>query len=101
MRIAIAVSIAALLSGCLTTDSPIKTITSTPERALVTITGFGECETPCSVRVDASQEVIVAKAGYLPQRFFISRKSGAEIAVILVLAAPTSDVSSSQLPELQ
>ena len=88
-----------ILSGCLTTASNMRTINSDPTGATVRIEGFGECETPCEIKLDAQRSVIVAKAGYLPQKFWIS-PDGPAVDVILELAAPTDDVDAEALPDL-
>ncbi|MEM8771161.1 MAG: PEGA domain-containing protein [Pseudomonadota bacterium] len=83
----------------MTTTGDLRTITSTPAGALVKIEGFGECETPCTIKLDGARNVTVAKAGYKAQRFAV--KPGREnVNVILELAAPTDEVSSETLPEL-
>jgi len=89
------------LSGCITTSGGnLRTIESEPTGALVTVEGFGECETPCTVRLDERRSVTVAKAGYNAQRFVIAPK-GSTVYVILKLAAPTDSVDSETLPELK
>lgn len=93
---------AALLvcAGCATSGGArVTLISSTPEGALVTIEGYGECEAPCRVSIDGPRVVTVAKAGFLPQRFEI-RPGRKRIDVALELAAPTEGVDSTALPEL-
>ena len=87
------------LTGCLATGGEVRTITSQPDGALVRIDGFGECETPCTVKLDGRREVTVAKAGYKAQRFGIT-PGNRDIHVILDLAAPTQDVDAETLPSL-
>lgn len=77
----------------------IARVTSTPERALVTVVGFGECETPCRIEIDRPREIVVAKAGFIPQRLTIDRNRK-RVHVTLELAAPTKGVDSESLPEL-
>ena len=93
-------AIAGLTSGCFGGGGGVKTIISSPNNALVTITGYGNCTTPCSIEVDVPREITVAKAGYLPRRFTLSSASPNEIEIELPLAAPSSDVSTTSLPEI-
>lgn len=88
-----------ILQGCLSTTGDVRTITSDPAGALVRIEGYGECETPCTVKLNRRHEVTVAKAGYVAQRFGILPGRN-NVHVILELAAPTSDVDAEALPEL-
>ena len=99
MRGAIAILLFSLLGGCLHTSSGMRIINSEPPGATVIIEGFGECETPCSVKLDGYRSVLVAKAGYKPQKFGIVPK-GPPVEVILELAAPTDDVDQETLPDL-
>ncbi len=87
------------LPGCLTTAGNVRTVTSDPAGALVRIAGYGECETPCTVKLDEVRELTVAKAGYKAQRFRVAPGSKG-VHVILQLAAPTQDVDATQLPAL-
>ncbi len=87
------------LSGCFATGGEVRTITSEPDGALVRIDGFGECETPCTIKLDGRREVTVAKAGYKAQRFGITA-GNRNVHVILQLAAPTQDVDAETLPSL-
>ena len=84
--------------GCMTTKGA-RMIKSDPPGALVTVEGFGECETPCRITLDTRREVTVAKAGYKAQRFGIT-PGGRSVMVVLELAAPTDDVDAIALPEL-
>ena len=94
----------ALAAGCktLTGGAPASTITlinSDPAGAEVTIEGFGECVTPCRVEIDKPRAVKVAKAGYLAQNFQITPDKK-RVDLKLELAAPTTDVDATALPEL-
>ena len=100
MRILIAALIALAAGGCLATTEGARKIKSKPSGALVTIEGYGECETPCTVRLNGQRNVIVAKAGYKAQRFAIAPE-GPTIKVELELAAPTDEVDAEALPELE
>ena len=84
-----------LLSAC---ASGVQKITSSPSGALVQMAGFGECETPCTVKIDGPRDITVAKAGYNPKRLRI--QPGGDINVDLDLAAPTEDVDAVTLPDL-
>lgn len=86
-------------AGCLSTTGDMRTITSAPSGALVNIDGYGQCETPCTIKLDTRREITVAKAGYKAQRFGIVPGSK-DVHVILELAAPTDEVSTETLPEL-
>ncbi len=88
-----------LTTGCLTTSGSVRTITSEPTGATVRIAEFGECETPCTVKLDELREMTVAKAGYTAQRFYVA-PGNKEVHVILQLAAPTKDVDTTELPAL-
>lgn len=100
VRVVLATIAALLLPGCLlTTSGNVRTITSDPPGALVRIAEFGECETPCTVKLDVVRELTIAKAGYKAQRFRVA-PGGKDVHVILELAAPTSDVDAAELPEL-
>lgn len=101
MRI-LTVAAVALVAGCVTNGKAtrgVTLITSEPTGALVTVEGYGECETPCSVEADAVRSVTVAKAGFLPVRFdLVPGKK--RVALKLELAAPTEGVDEGELPEL-
>ncbi len=86
-------------SGCLATGGETRTIKSTPTGAQVQVEGYGDCDTPCTVKLDGMREITVAKAGFKAQRFRIA-PGGGDVNVVLELAAPTSDVATEALPEL-
>jgi hypothetical protein len=86
-------------TGCFATGGETRTIKSTPSGALVQIAGYGDCETPCTIKLDGRRDVTVAKAGYKAQRFGVS-PGGGDVNVILELAAPTEEVATETLPEL-
>ena len=75
-------------------------IVSDPAGAIVTVEGFGECDTPCTIALDAPRMVTVAKTGYKPQRFQI-RPGKSRVDVTLELVAPTENVETNSLPELE
>lgn len=99
LRIAAVLCAPLLASGCLATGGAARTITSTPSGATVTIDGYGECETPCTVKLDTYRRITVAKAGYKAQRFGIE-PGRQPVVVILELAAPAGDVDAETLPDL-
>ncbi|MGE0408914.1 MAG: PEGA domain-containing protein [Amphiplicatus sp.] len=96
--------ISAAAGGCatltaLSDSAPITAVVSTPPGALVTVEGYGTCETPCTISLDAPRIISIAKAGFKPQRFQI-RPGAKRVAVELELAAPTTKVESGALPDL-
>ncbi len=97
MRYLLTLFLAAALSGCLTTGG--REISSTPSGALVTVPGFGECETPCTVKLDKRRRITIAKAGYRPRRVDVDPE-GAPLTIPLELAAPTEEVDAQTLPDL-
>ncbi len=99
MRVVFALTLSLALGGCFGSSGGMRTIESTPSGALVTIEGYGECETPCTVKLDGYRNVTVAKAGYKAQRFGV-KPGGAPVQVILDLAAPSGEVDTTALPEI-
>jgi PEGA domain len=99
MRVILILATVVFLSGCLATSGGMRSFTSMPSGATVTIDGYGACETPCSVKLDGYRKVTVAKAGYKAQRFGVN-PGGAPVNVILELAAPAGVVDSETLPDL-
>ncbi len=102
----IALTAAALLTaGCKTFDfvgskgPTITTVSTTPPGALVTVEGFGECLSPCTIELDAPRNITVAKAGYNPQRFVLE-PGKKKVDIMLELSAPTTDVDADTLPDL-
>lgn len=89
----------AACAGGFGAPSGLRTIASTPPGALVTVEGFGECETPCTIKVDQERNVTVARAGYEAQRFVVG-PTGGDIDVQLELAAPAGAVEDGELPSL-
>lgn len=74
-------------------------IETTPPGATVNLEGFGECETPCAIQLEQTRRVTVAKAGYKPVRLSVPPDSR-DISIILELAAPTDEIDSTTLPDL-
>jgi PEGA domain-containing protein len=99
MRLILILATVFFLNGCFVTSGGMRSFTSTPSGATVTIDGYGACETPCTVKLDGYRKVTVAKAGYKAQRFGV-KPGGAPVNVILELAAPAGVVDSETLPDL-
>lgn len=103
MRLFVLGLIAVALPACSATGGMfgggVSEIISTPPGATASIDGFGECETPCTVRVDQARYVTIAKAGYTPQTIRLE-PGGKTISVELELAAPTGEVDTQTLPDL-
>lgn len=96
---------AALAAGACKTlgfgaDGPTITLIETiPAGARVEVEGFGECESPCTVELDAPRNLTIAKAGYNPKRFVLT-PGKKKVAITLELSAPTTGVDETELPEL-
>ena len=88
----------AALAGC-ASDGLTKIVTS-PPGATVTVAGYGQCETPCTVQLDGVRDIIVAKAGYKKRELSIAPDQG-RVALDLELAAPTTGVEADALPPLE
>jgi hypothetical protein len=94
-----------LLAGCQTLDfgagvkPTIALISTVPPGALVTVEGFGECQSPCTVELDAPRNVTIAKAGYNPHRFVLT-PGKKKVEITLELSAPTTDVDAETLPDV-
>jgi PEGA domain-containing protein len=99
MRLILILATAVFLNGCFVTSGGMRSFTSMPSGATVTIDGYGACETPCTVKLDGYRKVTVAKAGYKAQRFGV-KPGGSTVKVILKLAAPVGVVDAEVLPDL-
>ena len=100
MRLRMIALIAVLLSACATAKGPTITLVETdPPGALVQVEGFGECESPCRIELDAPRTLTIAKAGYDAQRLTLE-PGKKRLQVNLKLSAPTTDVEEAALPEL-
>ncbi|MEK7264875.1 MAG: PEGA domain-containing protein [Pseudomonadota bacterium] len=106
MRFITGIAMAAVtLGGCQTLSfgererTTLTTVTTTPAGARVTVEGFGECETPCTIEIDKPRNITIAKAGFDTQKFVLlpGRK---KLDVVLKLSAPTTGVDAEELPEL-
>ncbi len=98
MRFLLSIALMVMLGGCMTLGDS-REIRSTPSGALVTLPGFGECETPCTIKLDRTRRITIAKAGYKPRLVDIE-PGGGPVTIPLDLAAPTEDVDSQTLPDL-
>lgn len=101
MRIIAAAITAALLGGCVTTGGGnVLMVNTDPQGALLTIDGIGECETPCSVKLDEPRQARIAKAGFVTLGVLL--KPGSKpLTIPLDLAAASTDVDAEALPELK
>ena len=88
------------LMGCMLTSGNISEINTLPSGALVTVEGLGQCETPCTLELEQRRLLTIAKAGYKPVRIML-KPNGKNVSIELQLAAPTKDVDTVALPEIQ
>ncbi len=94
------IAAALALAACNTTKGPqIALVETEPAGALVRVEGFGECESPCRIELDAPRNLTIAKAGYDAERIVIEPESK-KVLVKLKLSAPTTKVDEVALPEL-
>lgn len=102
MRFVAGVVAAVFLNGCQTFGGPgdILNLQTDPPGALVTIDGAGECETPCSIKLDGPQNARIAKAGFVTQYVTLNPSSQKQVVVPLELAAASEEVDEAELPEL-
>ncbi len=102
VHLASIIALALPSTGCLTilgTGGNTIDVETTPPGATVTLEGFGECQTPCSIQLEQRRRVTVAKAGYKPVRLSVPPDSR-DISILLELAAPTEEIDSTTLPDL-
>lgn len=71
-----------------------------PPGALVAIEGAGQCETPCTIKLDSPKKARVAKAGFVTQYVTLSPGGKSNVVISLELAAASDDVDTTELPEL-
>ncbi|MCB2114482.1 MAG: PEGA domain-containing protein [Parvularculaceae bacterium] len=96
---------AAALPGCQTlnvfggSSSTIVRVSSEPEGAVVTLDGYGSCETPCTVEIDKPREAKIGRAGYNSQNVTLT-PGKRSVKVTLELSAPTTKVDETAMPEL-
>lgn len=94
------IAFALSLAACTTSNGPKITLVETdPVGALIRVEGFGECESPCRIELDAPRNLTIAKAGYDAERIVIEPNSK-KVTVRLKLSAPTTEVEQNSLPEL-
>ena len=101
MRLTAIVIGMALLGGCVTTGGggSVRQVITTPPGALLTIDGVGECETPCSVKLDGPRQARIAKAGFITVTIVLTPGRKA-ITVPLELAAASESVDTQALPAI-
>ncbi len=88
------------VAACATTKGPqIVEVQTDPAGALVRVEGFGDCESPCRIEIDAPRNLTIAKAGYDAERIVI-KPGDKTVRLKLKLAAPTTTVDQQALPEL-
>ncbi len=90
----LAMACAACASGPSQTE-----IVTIPADALVRVEGYGECQSPCVVELDAPRTITIAKAGYRAQQIEI-RPGESKVTIPLELAAPTKAVEETEIPDL-
>ena len=93
-----ALSLPLSLSGCLTTGG-VREVRSNPPGAFLSIEGFGTCETPCTVKLDAPRQARISKTGYVAQDVVIEQGI-LPMTVTLELAAASTDVDAVALPDI-
>lgn len=99
MRVFAVIILASALAGCASSGVRRAEVVTLPEGAVVRVEGFGECISPCTIALDAPRTVTIAKTGYKAQRIVV-RPGERRVRVELDLAAPTTAVEESEIPEL-
>ncbi len=100
MRALMIALIASCASACATAKGPKITLVETdPPGAFVQVEGFGACETPCRIELDAPRNLTIAKAGYDARRLVL-QPGTRTLSVTLTLSAPTTGVDAQPLPDL-
>lgn len=104
MRHLVVLGALVLLGGCSATmgggKSKIVELTTAPAGVTATVEGFGECETPCRIEVDKPRKVKLAKAGFKAQDIELTPKKK-KVTIVMELAAPTTGVDTTALPEIK
>ena len=93
----------AALGGCQTLfggGGQVLNVQSDPPGALVVIDGAGQCETPCTVKIDSPKKARVSKAGFVTQYVTLSPGGKGNVVIPLELAAASDDVDATELPDL-
>jgi hypothetical protein len=92
--------------GCVTDDIAFRgdparnvSVITEPAGALLTIEGVGECETPCTVRLDSPRQANLAKAGFVAQTVTLGPERSS-VTIPMELAAASDDVDTTVLPDL-
>lgn len=98
MRILLTILTAASLTGCLTTGG-VREVQTDPPGARLVIENYGECETPCTVKLSRERKARIAKAGYVTREVMIG-PGGGRLIFPLELAAATDNVDAETLPDL-
>ncbi len=100
MRVTMFALIACCATACATDKGPKITLVETdPPGAFVQVEGFGSCETPCRIELDAPRNLTIAKAGYDARRLVL-QPGTKTLSVKMSLSAPTTGVEAEPLPEL-
>lgn len=100
MRLTFPAFAAICASACATADGPkISLVETDPPDAIIRVEGFGECQSPCRIELDAPRNLTIAKAGYDAQRVVLEPGTK-RLLITLKLAAPTTKVDEEGLPEL-
>lgn len=103
-----AILAATLAGGCVTDDLGMGlggdgarnvSVITDPPGALLTIDGFGECETPCTVKLDEPRRARLAKAGFVAQTVTLG-PDRSSVTIPMKLAAASDDVDAATLPDL-
>lgn len=102
MRMVICLMALTTLSGCKTMfgGGDILNLQTDPPGALVVIDGAGQCETPCTIKLDGPTNARIAKAGFVTQYVVLNPGSNKQVVVPLELAAASEDVDATELPDL-
>lgn len=106
MRVLVSAIAVLALSGCQTIDlgnltGPGETLTinSDPQGALLTLYDYGECETPCTIKINEQRKARIAKAGFKTLELTLQPSRNA-VTIPLELAAASEGVDEVALPEL-
>ncbi len=103
MRLVFGVLAAAMLGGCqsVSISGDKLRLQTDPPGALVVVAGAGECETPCTIRLNEPQRARIAKAGYVTRYVILNPSRRKQVIVDLELAAASEDVDAVELPALE
>ena len=102
MRLIVSLFAIAALGGCQTFGGgDLLNLQTEPPGALVVIDGAGQCETPCTIKLDGPKKARIAKAGFVTQYVTLNPSRKKQVVVPLELAAASEDVDRTELPELE